>query len=106
MKKAAPAPTAKRLNSPRQFRALSELMEGPCTVRQLLAIVGGNGIPQLVAGLRRKGLVIDTTPCPGTDRDNRRCIYGEYSLCPISRPAAERLMQDFNSQVIAQHAEE
>lgn len=106
MKKAAPAPTAKRLNSPRQFRALSELMEGPCTVRQLLAIVGGNGMPQLIDALRGKGLAITTTPQTGTDRDNRRCRFGEYSLCPASRLAAKSFLQDYKRREHGDHAGE
>ncbi|MCL1483658.1 MULTISPECIES: hypothetical protein [unclassified Marinobacter] len=106
MKKEAPAPTAKRLNSPRQLRALAALMEAPRTVRQLLDIVGGNGMPQLIDALRDKGLTIITTPQTGTDRDNRRCRFGEYCLCPASRLAAERLLQDYKRRERTGHAGE
>jgi hypothetical protein len=98
MKKEAPAPTAKRLNSPRQFRALSELMKGPRTIRQLFDIVGGNGMPQVIETLRKKGVVIITTPQTGTDRDQRPCKFGQYILCPTSRLAAEWLLQDYDQR--------
>lgn len=103
MKKETPATTAKRLNSPRQFRTLSELMEGPRTVRQLWDAVGGNGIPQLISSLRDKGLKIDTAPHAGTDRDNRPCKYGLYILHPDSWLAAERLLNAYRSQGNGHH---
>lgn len=106
MKKEAPATTAKRLNSPRQFRALSALMKGPRTVRELLAEVGGNGIPQLIAALRFKGLVITTNSKTGTDRDNRPCSYGEYCLAPESWLAAESLVTEFLEREHGSHAGE
>ena len=98
MKKEAPAPTAKRLNSPRQYRALAHLVKESATVRQLWNIAGGTGIPQLVDALRKKGLKIDTIPRDGTDRDNRHCRYGLYTLRPESREAAEQLLNDYRNQ--------
>ncbi len=103
MEKEAPAPTAKRLNSPRQFRALSALMKEPRTVRQLWDVAGGTGIPQLIDALRNKGLRIDTIRRAGTDRDSRRCTYGVYTLHPDSRLEAERLLNAYKSQGSGQH---
>lgn len=91
--KKTPATTTKRLSSPRQYRAVLRLLKGPCTVRELLDTAGGNGAPQLIAGLRRKGLKIVTTECVGHDRDGRPCRYGQYLLQPESRPGAEFLIE-------------
>ncbi|KXS53949.1 MAG: Uncharacterized protein AWU57_1661 [Marinobacter sp. T13-3] len=98
--KKTPATTAKRLNSPRQLRALKALRQGPQTVRSLLDQAGGNGIPQLVASLRRKGLVIQTADHEGEDRDHRPVRYGTYSLAPESKPLADELLEEFISREV------
>jgi len=95
--KKAPATTAKRLNSPRQYRALRELLKGPRTVRELLDAAGGNGAPQLIECLREKGLDIATIWHKGRDRDERPVRYGEYILQPNSRHRAEALIVDYLS---------
>lgn len=93
--KKAPATTAKRLHSPRQYRALRELMAGPRTVRQLFDSVGCNGVPQLIASLRRKALQIDTTEHQGQDRDGRPVTYSVYILHEDSQRLAFRLLADY-----------
>jgi len=80
----APATTPKRLESPRQYRALRELLQSPCTVRQLQKSAGGNGIPQLTSSLRAKGLLIKTEFSMGKDRDGRTTRFGTYKLLPES----------------------
>lgn len=90
-----PAATAQRLTSPRHYRAVRELLKGPCTVRQLLDTVGGNGIPQLVAALRLKGLSITTVNRKGRDRDQRPVTYCQYILNKNSHGLAERLLQEY-----------
>lgn len=94
MKKKTPATTAKRLHSPRQYRALEELMAGPRTVRQLFNSVGCNGVPQLIAALREKGLQIDTAEHEGRDRDGNHVRFGVYVLADESRPLASLLLND------------
>lgn len=93
--KKTPATTAKRLSSPRQYRALRELLSGPRTVRQLFDSVGCNGVPQLVASLRCKGLQIDTKDLTGPDRDDNPTTYCVYVLHKESRRLAFRLLTDY-----------
>lgn len=78
--KKTPAPTAKRLLSPRQYRALRELLTGPRSVRQLFDKVGCNGVPQLIASLKAKGLIIHNVERSGVDRDGRKIHYGLYRI--------------------------
>lgn len=93
--KKTPATTAKRLSSPRQYRALRELMSGPRTVRQLFDSVGCNGVPQLVSSLRDKGLQIHTDERKGEDRDGRPVSYCVYVLHEDSRRLAFRLLANY-----------
>ena len=96
--KKTPATTTKRLSSPRQYRALRELMKGPQTVRQLLDKAGGNGGPQLIDALRTKGLQILTEWHKGQDRDKRAVRFCEYHLLPASRELAEHLITTYQVQ--------
>lgn len=93
--KKTPAATAKRLESPRQLRALIAIQQGPETVRSLMDRAGGNGIPQLVDALRKKGLKIDTTWHRGSDRDDRFIRYCTYHLSPESAQLADNLVEEF-----------
>ena len=93
--KTTPATKAKRLHSPRQYRALRELMSGPRTVRQLFDQIGCNGVPQLISSLRVKGLQIDTNYRKGQDRDGRPSTYCVYVLSEESRRQAFRLLADY-----------
>ncbi|MEQ5837455.1 hypothetical protein [Marinobacter sp. NFXS9] len=93
-----PAATAKRLQSPRHYRALIRLMKGPATVRQLMDAAGCNGVPQIVACLRRKGLLIDVRDCSGFDRDGLTVRYGKYELNPQSIELAEDLINSFSPE--------
>lgn len=93
--KKAPATTAKRLNSQRQYRALSELLKGPQTVRQLFDSTGANGVPQLIASLRGKGLKISTSDRQGCDRDGKPVTYCVYILHFESHRYAFKLLADF-----------
>lgn len=83
---------AKPLKSPRQYRALRELLAGPCSVRHLMKYAGGNNIPQLISSLRARGLEIEPVPCFGKDRDGREVRYCEYQLQPQSRHLAIKLL--------------
>ncbi len=84
-----------RLHSPRQYRALRELLTGPRSVRQLFDSVGCNGVPQLVSALRDKGLQIDTEERKGQDRDGKAVAFCVYVLHRDSRRKAFRLLADY-----------
>jgi biotin operon repressor len=93
--KKTPATTTKRLSSPRQYRALHQLLSGPRSVRELFTSVGCNGVPQLISTLRDKGLHIETLNQKGKDRDGHSVTYSLYVLHDDSRHQADRLMADY-----------
>jgi len=93
-----PAAKAKRLSSPRQLRALLLLQQGPRTVRDLAQQIGCNGVPQLIATLREKGLTIRVEWQEGRDRDSRKVKYGRYHLVQDSAHLADRLIDEFFSR--------
>ncbi len=93
--KAQNQPTTNRLHSPRQYRALRELMCGPRSVRQLFDSVGCNGVPQLISTLREKGLQIDTSERKSHDRDGKPVTFCVYVLHEKSRRLAFRLLANF-----------
>ncbi|MHA7809379.1 MAG: hypothetical protein ACX933_06205 [Marinobacter adhaerens] len=70
-------------------------MSGPRSVRQLFDSVGCNGVPQLIASLRKKGLQIDSDERNGNDRDGRAATYCAYLLHEDSRHLALRLLADY-----------
>lgn len=84
--------TVKPLKSPRQYRALRELLARPCSVRHLMKYAGGNNIPQLISSLRARGLQIEPVLCSGKDRDGRDVRYCEYQLQPQSEHLASKLL--------------
>ena len=86
-----------RLSSPRQVRALQELLKGPRSVRQLSNSTGANGVPQLISTLRDKGLDIDTIDQVGFDRDGRKTYFGIYYLEEDSRYLAESLVNSYTA---------
>jgi len=93
--KKTPATTTKRLSSPRQVRALQELLKGPRSVRQLFDSTGSNGVPQLIASLKAKGLDIDTIDQIGFDRDGRKTYFGIYYLEEDPPYLAESLVNSY-----------
>lgn len=93
--KKTPATTTKRLSSPRQYRALLLLMKGPRSVRELFERIPCNGVPQLIASLRDKGLQIDTIDFKTRDRDDKPVTYCAYVLHKDSRRLAFRLSADY-----------
>lgn len=94
--KKTPATTTKRLSSPRQYRALMLLMKGPRSVRELFDRIPCNGVPQLIASLRGKGLQIDTNERKTRDKDNRPVTYSVYVLNRKSHRLAFRLLADYS----------
>lgn len=90
-----PATTTKRLSSPRQYRTLMLLLKGPRTVRELFEKIPCNGVPQLIASLRAKGLQIDKDERKARDRDGRPVTYCVYVLHRKSHRLAFRLLADY-----------
>jgi len=93
--KKTPATTTKRLSSPRQYRALIELMKGPRSVRELFDRIPCNGVPQLIGSLRDKGLQIDTDERKTQDQDGRPVTYCAYVLHKDSRRLAFNLLASY-----------
>lgn len=84
--------TPKPLQSPRQFRAVRLLIAQRCTVRFLWEHAGGNGIPQLISTLRKRGLRIEKIELEGEDRDGQKVRYCEYELKSESFDLAKHLL--------------
>lgn len=93
------ATTTIRLCTPRQYRAVRQLMSGPCSVRELFISVGANGIPQLISSLRAKGLQIDTDDRKGEDRDGRPVSYCVYVLSKESQRKAFNLLASYAGEL-------
>ncbi|MBY5961718.1 hypothetical protein [Marinobacter nauticus] len=70
------------------------LMKGPQSVRDLFNRVCANGVPQLIASLRAKGLQIDTVERKTHDKDGRLVTYCVYVLHRKSHRLAFRLLAD------------
>ena len=81
-----------QLRSPRQYAAIELLRRGRCTVRALMEHTGANGVPQLIASLRKKGFRIINHDLPGKDRFGRIVRYCEYELQPESFALADLLL--------------
>lgn len=77
-------PTAKPLKkpfSPRLARLARALLDGPCTVRELTAIIPANNPPEYVSQLREDyGLAIPCERVPFITADGHKSWYGLYSL--------------------------
>lgn len=85
-----------KLTTPRDYRALLALLAGPRTVRELIDIIGTNGVPQLIDRLRNsKGLTIHTVWQPGEDRDGRLTRFCHYVLDHTSLARARELLDSF-----------
>lgn len=84
--------TPKPLQSPRQYRALRFLVAQRCTVRFLWEHAGGNGIPQLISTLRKRGLRIEKIELEGQDRDGQKVRFCEYELQPEPVDLAKQLL--------------
>lgn len=66
--------------TPRETRALRALMNRPIMRENLDNIAGCSNGPELVAGLRRKGLVVPCDKVERFDKDGNACYPGQYSL--------------------------
>lgn len=75
---------------PRQARALAALLQGPASREQLDRLAGCSNAPDLVAGLRRRGLAVPCEKIRVIDRDGRACWPGVYHLTQADREAIAR----------------
>lgn len=81
--------------TPRQHRALVALMErGAVPCKELGLLAGQNNFAELAAGLRRKfGYdAILTGTFDAIDRDGQPCRPGYYTLSPLGRERALKLL--------------
>ncbi len=84
----------RRLQSPRQCRALSALLAGPKTREQIDRIAGASNSPDVIGRLRKRfGM---TLPCELErirDRDGRSVERGVYSLTAEDATKARHLLE-------------
>jgi len=76
----------------REKRAINALLNGPIMRENLDTVAGCSNGPELVAGLRRKGL---KTPCERVerfDKDGNSCWPGRYSLTQEDRVLAQAML--------------
>lgn len=64
--------------SPREKRVVSALSNRPIMRENLDAIAGCSNGPELVAGLRRKGLSVPCDRVERFDKDGNACYPGQY----------------------------
>lgn len=78
--------------TPREYRAIKALRNSSIMRENLDFIAGCSNSPDLVAGLRRKGLEIPCERVERFDKDGNSCWPGRYSLTPKDRPLAHALL--------------
>lgn len=71
--------------TPREKRAINALMNGAVMRETLDFIAGCSNSPELVAGLRRRGLVVPCERVERFDKDGNACYPGQYSFAPEDR---------------------
>ncbi len=74
--------------SQREIRAINAMLNGPIMREYLDNIVGCSNGPDLISGLRRKGLEIPCERVERFDKDGNACYPGRYSLMPEDRVLA------------------
>lgn len=91
------------IKSPRQTRALSELLKGPIAVKDLGSKIGALNPRQIVFELRFQGFegIIETRRFTVTDQDGKRCHPGEYYIPEHLKGCAEKALREY---VIQAHA--
>ena len=83
----------KRPLSPRQQRAINALMNGAVMRENLDFIVGCSNSPELVAGLRRKGLEVPCERVERLDKDGNACYPGRYSFIPEDKATVQSWLE-------------
>ena len=74
-----------RTDNPRHLRALQALLTRPHTRKQIDSVAGCSNAPELIAELRRRGLLVPCEMVPDIDRDSRPIRRGVYSLTCADR---------------------
>lgn len=69
----------------REIRAINAMLNGSIMRENLDNIVGCSNGPDLISGLRRKGLEIPCERVERFDKDGNSCYPGRYSLTPEDR---------------------
>lgn len=69
----------------RHLRAIDALLRHPVPREALDRIAGASNSPELVAELRRRGLEIPCERISFSDRDDKQCRPGVYSLTQADR---------------------
>jgi len=72
----------------RELRLLRALMNGPVMRENADRIAGCSNSPELVRGLRHKGLEIPCERVERFDRDGNTCWPGLYQLTPADKAIA------------------
>lgn len=75
----------KRPLTQREKRAIQALKNGPVMRENLDFIAGCSNSPELVAGLRRKGLTVPCERVERFDKDGNSCWPGRYSFTSEDR---------------------
>ena len=79
-------------DNPRHLRAITVLLRRPISREELDSVVGATNSPELVAELRRRGLVIVCDRILVIDRDGKPSRPGVYSFTESDRKKLFRWM--------------
>ncbi|MFI3187396.1 MAG: hypothetical protein QX198_15585 [Methylococcaceae bacterium] len=78
--------------TPREKRAVIALLAAPIMREQLDTITGASNSPELVAGLRRRGLSALCERMKFLDRDGRVCRPGRYHFSAEDKILAAQIL--------------
>jgi hypothetical protein len=79
--------------TPRQTRAAKALLARPLKREELDRVAGCSNSPDLIAGLRRKGLDIPCERIKVVDRDGHDCEAGQYSFTDADKQKAKAWLE-------------
>jgi len=82
--------------SPREARAIRALLNHSVMRENLDTIAGCSNGPELVAGLRRKGLSVPCDRVERYDKDGNACYPGLYSFTPTDKQIARDWLKEVN----------
>jgi hypothetical protein len=83
------------VSSPRQWRAIRELLSRSLPRLELDLVAGCSNGPALVAELRAKGLELPCHRIDFIDRDGRQCRPGVYSLTKADERKVRRWITSY-----------
>lgn len=76
----------------REKRGINALMNRPIMRENLDSIAGCSNSPELVAGLRRRGLSVPCERVERYDKDGNSCYPGQYSFTEEDKQLAHSLL--------------